>query len=67
ISADDAMAQLKTTWGNNTDAKMATAKAYVEKVSQQWPGFKDWLKTTGLGNDPAFIRALVAKAEKGRA
>ena len=62
-TADDCMSELRREWGGQTDAKMKMAKAMVDRVAVKWPGVWDLLEQHGTGNDPKFIRKLVARAE----
>jgi hypothetical protein len=47
--------------GADADALVADAKEVVAKAEKSWPGIKDFLNRTGLGNDPATIRFLAAR------
>ena len=46
------------------DALVADAKEVVAKAEKSWPGIKDFLNRTGLGNDPATIRFLAARRNR---
>jgi hypothetical protein len=60
----DGMAALKERWGDQTGAKLQTAKAMIQKASAKWPGLTNYLNATGLGSDPKLIQQLVARAER---
>ncbi|MFM0177135.1 hypothetical protein PQR52_01570 [Paraburkholderia aspalathi] len=47
--------------GNRADSLVADARATIARVEKTWPGVKDFLNRTGLGNDPATIRFLATK------
>jgi hypothetical protein len=49
--------------GDNADATVAAARTVVEQASTKYPGLKDFLNRTGLGNDPGVIRYLASKAK----
>lgn len=57
----EALQSLTLAWGDNADARLADAKAMVAEVSKTWPGFKGFLKQSGLGNHPPFIRMMAEK------
>jgi hypothetical protein len=59
-----AQAALTAQWGDKTEAKLAAANGYIDTVAQRWPGVRDMLRQTGLGNDPAFIKQIVARAQQ---
>ncbi len=65
-TSDAARAALSQTYGAKVDAKLATAAQFIDDVAARWPGVKAMLIRTGLGNDPAFIRQIVACAEQRR-
>lgn len=65
-TSDAARAALSQTYGAKVDAKLATAADFINDVAARWPGLKPMLNRTGLGNDPAFIRQVVACAEQRR-
>jgi hypothetical protein len=60
----DGMKALKERWGDQTGAKLQTAKAMIQKASAKWPGLTNYLNATGLGSDPKLIQELVARAER---
>jgi hypothetical protein len=60
----DGMKALKERWGDQTGAKLQTAKAMIQKASAKWPGLTNYLNATGLGSDPKLIQQLVARAER---
>ncbi|WP_233850450.1 hypothetical protein [Paraburkholderia sp. HD33-4] len=49
--------------GDNADTTVAAARAVVAQASTKYPGLKDFLNRTGLGNDPSVIRYLASKAK----
>jgi hypothetical protein len=53
---------LKKTWGNNYENEVAKAKSVIDKFST--PDFKEYLDSTGLGNDLNLIKFMnnVAKS-----
>ncbi|KUY52376.1 hypothetical protein WS45_24975 [Burkholderia sp. RF2-non_BP3] len=50
---------LRAEYGENFDANLAAAKDVIAQVEKTYPGVRQWLASTGLGNDPAFIRQVV--------
>ena len=65
-TSDAARAALTQTYGTKVDAKLATAAQFIDDVAARWPGLKPMLNRNGLGNDPAFIRQVIACAEQRR-
>jgi hypothetical protein len=63
-SEADAMAELRRTWGRQTDAKIALARGAIAEMQARYPGTVEALNRTGLGNDPAFIRKIAARASR---
>lgn len=55
-------AALTQLWGNRTAANLQAAKGVIDEMERAFPGTKQRLNETGLGNDPAFIRKVVAFA-----
>lgn len=55
--------ELRAAWGNRYEAKIGAARALVQQVARTSPEALEYLNRTGLGNDPAFIRKVVAWAE----
>jgi hypothetical protein len=51
-------------FGKNTEAKIAAAQSVVAAAAVKWPGIKDWLEKSGMGNDPKLIQRLAARAER---
>lgn len=64
VTQEAAMADLRKAWGPAADAKLAAARGLVAKVADRYPGAIEFLERTGLGNDPAFIRKLAARAAR---
>jgi hypothetical protein len=62
----DGLAELRRVWGNQTEAKLAVARGRIAEMAAKYPGTMDYLNRTGLGNDPAFIRKIVARAGRRR-
>jgi hypothetical protein len=60
----EAMAELRRTWGRQTDAKIALARNAVAEMQQRYPGRTQYLQETGLGNSPEFVRKIVARASR---
>lgn len=54
--AAERVGKLKTEWGAAFDQKVAGAKKAVEHFEAKYPGLKDALERTGLGNEPAFAK-----------
>ncbi|HVC59991.1 MAG TPA: hypothetical protein VND19_06460 [Acetobacteraceae bacterium] len=61
-TAEACTAQLREQWGARYEAKMAGAMQLVRTAAAVDPQIGDFLRSTGLGNDPAFIRKLAARA-----
>ena len=61
-TAEACTAQLREQWGARYDAKMAGVMQLVRTAAAVDPQIGDFLRSTGLGNDPAFIRKLAARA-----
>ena len=59
-----ATAALQAEWGDKTDANVATARAFVGELEKTWPSVKAFLNSSGLTNDPAFIKQIVAHAKR---
>ena len=64
MSDADALTQMRGMWGSQTDAKLAAARSMVDEAAKKWPGVKQWLNQTGLGNDPRLIEKLAARAAR---
>lgn len=63
---DAGLAGLREAWGSGFDANLTAARALVAKAAQKDPSIIPYLERTGLGNDPAFIRKIAARAAKLR-
>lgn len=59
-----AMQSLVESYGDRADAKLAAAKSYIDDVAKTYPGIRDFLNKTGLGNDPAMLRFAIQAAER---
>jgi hypothetical protein len=59
-----ATAALQAEWGDKTEANVATAKAFIGQLEKTWPTVKAFLNSGGLGNDPVFIKQIVAHAKR---
>jgi hypothetical protein len=57
-------AALQKRFGKNTEAKIAAAQSIVAEAAVKWPGIKDWLEQSGMGNCPKLIQRLAARAER---
>ena len=57
-----AEAQLRATWGNSYDTKLASVKGLIDTAQAAWPGIRKYLADSGLGNNPAFLLAVARKA-----
>jgi hypothetical protein len=66
MSREDGMAQLRRDLGHRADEKIASAQRLVQSAAQKDPSIIAYLEQTGLGNDPTFIRKLVARAARMR-
>jgi hypothetical protein len=55
------LADTRSSLGKNADAKIAAAKSVVADAAKSWPGIKDWLNKTGMGNHPGVIDALARR------
>jgi hypothetical protein len=60
---DGAMVALTRLWGDQVNTKITTAQKAIDEFAAAYPGLKDLLVRSNLGNDPAFIRKVVAAAE----
>jgi hypothetical protein len=58
------MAALTKKWGSKTEAKIAAAQSVIADAAVRWPGIKDWLEQSGMGNCPKLIQRLAARAER---
>lgn len=59
---DSTLAELRRSWGNQTEARLAAARDLVRRATAHDPDIPDFLARTGLGNDAGFIRKLAARA-----
>lgn len=50
--------------GADANALVADAKEVVTRAEKSWPGIRDFLNRTGLGNDPATIRFLASRRNR---
>jgi hypothetical protein len=58
-NAEGAAQALQAEYGEKYEAKLAAAKDVITQVEKTFPGVRQWLASTGLGNDPAFIRQVI--------
>jgi hypothetical protein len=58
------MAQLTNEWGDQTQAKVDTARAFLKSLEGYRPGLLKLLEKSGAGSSPVVIRQLVAHAER---
>ena len=61
---EGAMAALQESWGDKTEARLTEANQYINEAAKHWPGLKPWLRQSGLGNDPNFIRKVADLARQ---
>ena len=59
---EQALQDLRATWGSQTDANLAAAKAAFADYRTRDPAGAALLERTGLTNDPAFIRKIASAA-----
>ena len=57
-----AEAQLRATWGRHYESNLTAVQGLVDQAAKAWPGVRDYLRTSGLGNDPRFLIAAARKA-----
>lgn len=63
-TSDAARASLQAQWGDKTDANLAIAKQQIDSIAKTWPGVRQMLGQTGLGNSVEFIQQLVNRAKR---
>jgi len=51
-------------YGDKFDAKLQTAKGIIAEAEKTYPGIRQWLSETGLGNSPEFIKQVIEFAER---
>lgn len=60
IQAQKAMSDtseaLKKEWGNTYNEKVSNVVRFVDEMEKRYPGLKDSLETSGMGNNPAFVK-----------
>jgi hypothetical protein len=61
---DAARSALESAWGDKTDANLIIAKQQIDAIAKTWPGVRQMLDKTGLGNSPEFIKQLVNRAKR---
>lgn len=61
-TSEQAAAALDRIWGDAASEHLAAAKGVIVEVEKAYPGVKDFLNSSGLGNNPAFIRKIAAFA-----
>lgn len=59
-----AMQALRDTHGDNAEARLELAKGYISEVAKTYPGVRDFLNRTGLGNDPAMLKFAIEAAQR---
>lgn len=64
VSEADCMASLGQVWGSRTDAMIDVAKTAIAQLSSKFPQAIPFLISSGLGNDPSFIRKIVAAVHR---
>ena len=63
-SPEAGLAALTAEFGDATVAKLASANAWISQAEQTWPEIRLWLRASGLGSDPGFIKFVVRAAER---
>ncbi|MFM0558936.1 hypothetical protein [Paraburkholderia sediminicola] len=63
-TSDAARSALQAQWGDKTDANLSIAKQQIDAIAKTWPGVRQMLDKTGLGNSPEFIKQLVNRAKR---
>lgn len=60
VTEAESVAQLEGWFGGEAgaDRAIADARATVREAERMWPGLRDYLNRTGLGNNPKMIAAL---------
>ena len=58
------MAQLRAVYGDATEAKIKSARAFVDQLEKVRPGVLRMLEDSGAGSSPIVIRQLVEHAER---
>jgi len=51
-------------YGDKFDAKLQAAKGIIAEAEKTYPGIRQWLSETGLGNSPEFIKQVIEFAER---
>ncbi|WP_298372671.1 hypothetical protein [Azospirillum sp.] len=62
--SDSALLVLRQKFGAGADAKIAAARATIERAAEKWPQVYDFLDRSGLANSPRLIEQLAAHAER---
>lgn len=55
LTPEAGMAALRELWGDRTEARVAVVTMYARKIQRDFPGFRDWVERTRLGNYPPFV------------
>lgn len=63
-SPDDCMAALRRQHGDRATEVVESANELVTRAETKWPGIRDWLDRSGLGNNPKVISRLAARARR---
>lgn len=58
---EKAMADLRGEFGDQLDAKIALGRTAIEKLGGD--KLRDWLNSSGVGNDPEMVRAMIKLGE----
>lgn len=64
VTAEQGMVTLREAWGPAFDRNLEAARGAILKAAEKDPGIISYLEQTGLGNDPAFIRKIAARATR---
>ena len=63
-SFEQSLSDLRRQYGHSFESNITAAVNLTEELEAEIPGFKQWLNSTQVGNDPTFIRAFVALAKR---
>jgi hypothetical protein len=64
VYSERVTAGLQQIWAGDFDKNLAGARAAVQAIERERPGFAEWLEGTGLGNHPNMIRLALDIARK---
>jgi len=62
----ECMTALRAAWGSRTDANIELARRTITELAAKFPQAREYLISSGLGNDPAFIMKVVAATHRKR-